>query len=270
VALNIERFKADLEQLIAQGAALETGFLIDIYGKLKLTEQYKKANYSDRDIEVILKSAISFGENYQTWYSEASTLIRQILPDRAADFISHYEGPKNRKEVLWGTYAVKDALLGLKITRGSEVLADAKAALPHFRSQRAILRASKARFQSSLFEIRQLVQADLFDSEIESAKALLKSKFLRAAGAVAGVVLEKHLHQVCSDHGVKIAKKNPSISDYNEALKTTGVIDLPQWRHISMLADIRNLCDHKKDKEPIERQVEDLISGVDKILKTVA
>ncbi len=49
--------------------------------------------------------------------------------------------------------------------------------------------------------------ADLFDSELESAKELSKKGFLRAGGALAGVVLEKHLAQVMTNHGLK-SKKN--------------------------------------------------------------
>jgi hypothetical protein len=37
-----------------------------------------------------------------------------------------------------------------------------------------------------------------------------------------------------------------------------------------MLADIRNACDHNKEKEPTAQQVADLIDGTDKILKTLA
>ena len=120
------------------------------------------------------------------------------------------------------------------------------------------MKAAEKRFDSSLFEIRQLVQADLFDSEIDAARELLKNKFVRAAGAIAGVVLEKHLTQVCEDHGLEIQKKHPALSDLNELLKANSVIDVLQWRFISMLADIRNLCDHNKAKEPTEQQVTDL------------
>lgn len=149
------------------------------------------------------------------------------------------------------------------------MIVDDRAAIPHFQQQMAILKAAQKRFESSLFEIRQLVQADLFDSEIESARHLLKNKFYRAAGAVAGVVLEKHLLQVCSDHMVKIVKKHPGINDLNQLRKDSGVIDIPQWRHITLLGDIRNLCDHNKQKEPTESQVTDLIDGTDKVLKTI-
>jgi hypothetical protein len=55
----------------------------------------------------------------------------------------------------------------------------------------------------------------------------------------------------------------------NEPLKSNSIIDIPQRRLISMLADIRNICDHNKQKEPTDTQVTDLIDGTEKILKTV-
>lgn len=96
---------------------------------------------------------------------------------------------------------------------------------------------------------------------------LAKQKFLRAAGAVAGVVLERHLLQVCDNHGIKVSKKAPGIADLNNALKDGGVVDIPQWRFIQHLADIRNLCDHRKKVEPTADQVNDLITGVTKVMK---
>lgn len=54
-----------------------------------------------------------------------------------------------------------------------------------------------------------MLQADLMDEEIEAAEHLAKYKFIRAAGAVAGVVLERHLTQVCINHEYRVAKKNP-------------------------------------------------------------
>ena len=51
-----------------------------------------------------------------------------------------------------------------------------------------ILSAVENRFESSLFDMRQLVQADLFDSELDAAKQLLQNGFNRASGAMAGVV----------------------------------------------------------------------------------
>ena len=72
-----------------------------------------------------------------------------------------------------------------------------KSAIILFECQLGIVKSAQRRFESSLFDIQKIVRADLFDSEIDAARKLLKNGFLRAAGALAGVVLEKHLEQVC-------------------------------------------------------------------------
>jgi hypothetical protein len=117
--------------------------------------------------------------------------------------------------------------------------------------------------------MRQLVQADLFDSEIDACRELAAHGFLRAAGAVAGVILERHLRQVAANHGVVVRKKEPTINDLNNKLKTAGVLDVPAWRQFQRLADIRNLCDHNKHREPHKREVDELIDAADRIIRTL-
>lgn len=270
MALNIERFKKDLNDLKYRGMLLECSMIKNVKGEKELKEAL--AGAPEEQVTELLGKIPEFRTAYEAWYSEAVSVIRQVLPDRLDDFKAQYEKPKTRKDVHYGNYVISDYMIGYRVTRygGTEIVVDSSAAIPKLQHQTAILAAVDARFKSSLFEIRQLVQADLFDSEVEAARHLLKNKFLRAAGAIAGVVLEKHLAQVCDDHNVKVIKKNPGISDLNELLKSAGVIDVPTWRHISMLGDIRNLCDHNKQKEPTEQQVVDLIDGTDKVLKTIA
>jgi hypothetical protein len=135
--------------------------------------------------------------------------------------------------------------------------------------QLEILKSVEARFESSLLDIRQIVQADLYDSELEGARDLLKTGFLRGAGVVTGVVLEKHLSHVSANHKIPLRKKNPTISDYNDLLKQNSVVDVPDWRYIQRLGDLRNLCGHNKDREPTKDEVAELIDGVAKILKTL-
>jgi hypothetical protein len=120
-----------------------------------------------------------------------------------------------------------------------------------------------------LLDIKDIVQADIFDSALETAKELNKKGFIRAAGAVTGVVLEKHLAHVCSLHTLKSRKAHPSIAEFNQLLKDNDIIDTPAWRFIQHLGDIRNLCDHGKEREPTKEEVYELITGVDKITKTV-
>ena len=113
------------------------------------------------------------------------------------------------------------------------------------------------------------IRADLFDSELDAANELLKSGFLRASGAMCGVILEKHLGQVCIQHEITLRKNSPTIADYNDALKDASVIDLPTWRYIQHLGDLRNLCCHDKKTEPTKEQATDLLTGTIKITKTV-
>ncbi len=265
---NLERFKADLDLLINLGERLELSMQYECEPE-EVKKQFK-AQLKGK-AEDYLKALPKFSIEYQRWYSEGLALLRQLLPDRVADFIRHYEKPKGRKEISYENYRIEDYLQGLIVTRGypKETVVATSSAIPQFQQQLAIIQAAKARFESSLFDIRQLVQADLLDSEIDAAEVLAKHKFTRAAGALAGVVLERHLSQVCIDRKLATGKKNPTISDFNETLKVAGVIDLPQWRFVQHLADIRNVCDHSRAPEPTPEQVSDLLAGVKKATKTI-
>ncbi len=263
---NLDRYKKDLEALIETGGQLANAITFECKPEeFKAEVKRQLGNKAKEFIEEIP----SFSSTYQRWYSESKVLIKLLLPDRLDDFVRHYEKPKGRKDISFENYRIEDALQGLRITRAGDVLADAAAAIPHVQQQFQILKSVQARFESSLFDIRQLVAADLLDSELEAAGELAKNKFLRAAGAVAGVVLEKHLMQVCNNHSIKVSKKAAGINDLNELLKRASVIDVPQWRFIQHLGDIRNLCDHNKAAEPTPSQVDDLVTGVGKVTKTI-
>jgi hypothetical protein len=264
VQANLEKFKKDLKALSDRGQLLLVAMQYECH-----PEAVEKAY--GKDFAGLKKVLPKFGTDYQSWYSESKALIKQLLPDRSADFSRHYEKPKPRKDISYENYRIEDYLQGLKVTRGweKEKVVGPEAAFPHLEQQLAIVKAVSSRFESSLFDIRQLVQADLFDSEIAAAQELLKRGFGRGAGAVAGVVLEKHLGQVAGNHNITTRKKNPTISDFNDLLKGADVLDTPEWRQIQRLGDVRNLCDHSKDREPTKDEVQELISGVEKFTKTL-
>lgn len=264
---NLDKYKDDLKKLISKGGMLFNSIQHECYPS-EFEKAYQTSNIKEEYDEYV-KKLPSFKAQYQSWYSESLSIIKQILPDRLSDFIRYYEKPKARKSIEYGNYKIEDYLENLTVTSYGKIKVDKTAALPQFEQQLNILKSLEKRFESSLFDIKQLVQADLLDSEIETAKELAKHKFLRAAGAIAGVVLEKHLHQVSENHILNIVKKNPTINDYNELLKNNSVIDTPQWRFIQHLADIRNICDHNKTNDPSANQVNDLILGVEKTIKTL-
>ena len=265
----MDRYEKDLDALVNKGDLLHNAMLQELSPE-EFTRLVKKKHGDKADR--IIQALPSFKDEYQPWYSEAKSLIRQLLPDRLSDFTRYYEKPKSRKDITVENYTIEDYLQGLNITSGitrATKVAGPDAALPCFRQQVSLVRAVKQRFRSSLFDIHQLAQADLFDSELDAARELAKSHFTRAAGAVAGVVLERHLKEVCGNHSVTIQKKDPQIGDLNDLLKTAGVVDIPQWRSIQHFGDIRNKCAHDKKSEPTREDVEDLLEGVAKVTKTI-
>lgn len=266
---NIEKYKKEVETLISEGMQLLGAMQYSVFPK-ETKNQFVKLLKGEDDAVLIINKLPNFTDKYQLWYSEALVLIKQLLPDRLADFIKFYERSKTRKEITPANYVIEDFLQGINITKGyyKEKAVGPEAAIPQFKQQLNILISVRKRFESSLFDIRQLVQADLFDSELDSARELIKHRFVRAAGAISGVVLEKHLYQIAVNHNLKSGKKNPTINDFNELLKNNNVIDTAKWRFIQHLGDIRNLCDHNKNREPTKDEVSDLISGVEKIIKT--
>jgi hypothetical protein len=259
---NLDRMRKDLDRLIEEGDLLYARMLFGFN-----PDEMAKANKKTKaELEKLLPA---FATNYQRWYSESLAMLSVLLPDRVADFKGYYQLPRPPKELSYTTYTISDYLKGTRVTRaGYEVLVDSSAARTPMHQQVEIVRASKARFESSLFDIKGMAQADLFDNELDASAELNKNGFARAAGAVVGVVLEGHLATVCGNHSIAISKKKPTLSDFYEALKSADVIDQATWRFIQHLADIRNACDHK-GKDPTKETVDDLIAGVRKISKTV-
>lgn len=203
-----------------------------------------------------------FYKKYQSWYTETRELVSVLLPRRTEDFVRYYSGAKkNDSDATIENFILKKWVAHTR--RDLELITSA------FENQYRILDSATTRFESSLMDLRQLLQANLFDSEVESAKYLAKNGYLRAAGAVCGVVLEAHLKQVCAAHGISV-RNNSGLRDLYEALKTNEIIDLAKWRFIQHLGDIRNKCDHKQTQEPTPVEIDDFAQGVDKILKTVA
>ena len=181
---------------------------------------------------------------YEEWYSESLALLKQILPDRVSDFERYY-----------------------KVLVASQFKMEAS--YTELRQQVGIVESAKKRFESSLFDIKQTLQADVFDNELDAATELNKNGFMRCAGAIAGVVLEGHLKQVCQNHNIATTKKKPTINDFNQPLKDNNVIDTAEWRRIQRLGDLRNKCDHPQEDEPTKEEVKELIEGVDKTIKTL-
>ena len=127
---------------------------------------------------------------------------------------------------------IEDYLKGIAVTTGFEkkIIAGPADAIPQFQLQQGILNTIEQRLESSLFDLKRRLQAELFDRELETAVQLAKAQFFRAAGAICGVVLEKHLEKIRIFRNLKISKKASAITDYIELFKHHQVIGFQEAR----------------------------------------
>jgi hypothetical protein len=254
---NLDKHRSDLKSLVLLGEEMLVDFSL------------RDAPVDGKPKEVAEAIRGTFEQKYQHWYTEATAVVGQLIPGRAAEFEQLYLGDGKRKAIDAATYTIQDWLTGRRSSAAEGSFGETVAVSMRLKAQLEILKSAESRFESSLFEIRQLVQADLFDSELDACRELAARGFSRAAGAIAGVILERHLRQVLANHGIVVRRPEPTINDFNDQLKKAGVLDVPAWRQIQRLGDVRNLCGHSKHREPSREEVEELIEGADRIVQTL-
>ncbi len=99
------------------------------------------------------------------------------------------------------------------------------------------------------------------------AKALFRAGYFTAAGAIAGVVLERHLKDLCNSQTPVLVARGETINPLNDALKAAQVYDQTQARRVQVMADIRNRCGHSVPEPPTKEEAWELIDDVGKFLR---
>lgn len=205
------------------------------------------------------------GLTYQKWYTAALPVVEVLAPDRLDEFRACYLPPVTRKTIDVATYTIQDYIRGIS---SGYVTDPRQRAVALVSNQIQIFISLADRLESSLADIQGVLLAELQDDEMVTAEQL-KRVNLRAAGALAGVLLESHLLRVAGRQKVAIAKKRPTLGDINDALREAGVYDLPMQRRVQFLADLRNICAHKREREPTPSDLDDLLAGVRRIIHEV-
>jgi hypothetical protein len=254
---DLDKHRSDLTRLVRLGEEM----LIDL--------SLRNAPIEDEHRDIAREIKGCFERDYQRWYTEAGAVIAQLIPGRADEFEQLYLGNGKRKTLTAENYTIQDWLTGQRTASGEASFSPLLAVSMRLKTQLEILKSAEARFDSSLFEMRQLIRADLFDSELDACRELAMHGFLRAAGSIAGVILEKHLRQTIDNRCIVVRKTEPTINDFNDHLKKAGALDVPTWRKIQRLGDIRNLCGHSKHREPTVEEVEEIIDGTDGIVRSL-
>jgi hypothetical protein len=255
--------KEEIEILILEGRILLGHEVGDRWGKDFKVQLEKMKGYKN-----FLKQHRTLQQSYQKWYTTALPIVKQLVPERYADFISYYKVEK-REEINLASYNISDYVSGIHFVDSytkQDLFDPFDRFYINFLNQIGILSSCIPRLDSILTNIEGVLQGELFESELESAKDLLSKNHIRASGALAGVTLETHLSKVCKAHSIILKKANPTISDYNEELKNKGIVDIPAWRLIQRLGDIRNLAVHSKEREPTKDEIGDLIRGCEKLI----
>ncbi|WP_028571651.1 DUF4145 domain-containing protein [Desulfonatronum lacustre] len=132
-----------------------------------------------------------------------------------------------------------------------------------FKRMKAVFIAAMDDYKGGyLTSIKNLIQADVFDSELEQASELLSSGYKLAAAVIAGVVLETTLRDLCNREGIITGK----LDKMNADLAKAGIYNKLQQKRITALADIRNSAAHGKPEEFTESDVENMIRDIEQFL----
>jgi hypothetical protein len=117
---------------------------------------------------------------------------------------------------------------------------------PNVQQAFGVLLAAKDDFASgSLFSLKKLVEAELFDEFLEQAEHLLEAGYFQPAAVIAGTVLEDALRKLCEANGIQTTNK-PKLDLMNSELAKQGVYTKLVQKRITTLADLRNSAAHGK------------------------
>lgn len=186
-------------------------------------------------------------ETYQEWYSKACRIIKLVIPERYDEFISYYEGFKHTdRSGIFNFFTQKD-------NSGYRSFVAER----YFSIQCSVLKACLSVLDPFYQNINKQIYFEYQEDDLKIAEKLMRIS-IRAAGALAGFVLEKHLKIVCNNHLLS-GMENKTLGQLIDTLHQNKVINTTDRKNLEYLSDTRNKCDHAKKEEPKEYEVKDLI-----------
>ncbi len=130
-----------------------------------------------------------------------------------------------------------------------------------------VLKSAKDDYENGhLFNVRSLIEAEVFDDFLEQAKHLLQNDHDGAAAVIAGGVLEDGMRKLCARNNIAIPAK-PKLSSMNDELRKANVYSKITFRKIQGLADVRNYASHGEWDKFNKNHVEDMIKDVRRFME---
>lgn len=134
------------------------------------------------------------------------------------------------------------------------------------RSQ-GILKAAKDDYQNEqLFEVRKLVEAEVFDDFLEQAEHLFDLGYYQPAAVIAGSVLEDGLRKLCQMHKIPITDR-PKLDRMNADLAKASIFSKLVQKKITALADLRNKASHGQWNQFSKEDVGEMLPAVRRIME---
>lgn len=125
----------------------------------------------------------------------------------------------------------------------------------------SIFQSAKNQYEGGyLFDVRNLVHAEVFSDELEQAEHFLSQGYKVPAAVIAGTVLETTLRELCTQHANLQPADN--INRMNDDLAREGVYNKMRTDQIRALAKIRNAAAHGKPDEFNDNDVKLMIAGI--------
>lgn len=187
-----------------------------------------------------------------------------------SEFIGDYDVIDDEKALTWKV-KTKNLLVSTcgKDSQHYEAFIEAEKIISYqtnldaFKRMKSVFIAAMDDYKNGyLTSIKNLIQADVFDSELEQAQELLSNGYKLAAAVIAGVVLETTLRDLCYQNGLAIGK----LDKMNADLAKLGIYNKLQQKRITALADIRNSAAHGKSEEFSDDDVIMMIRDIEQFL----
>ena len=208
-------------------------------------------------------------ERYQVWYTQTLRLVEAVLPERRREFEGYYRSDQESRDQPATIAAILGSPSGPRASAEKrEPLAGLfdpgleQGTFLHLLGMQLAILASAV--PTLLPEERRP------DRELQAARRLLSKGHRRAAGVVAGFVLESHLTKVAQTHDLALPKSgSSSLRRLNRALRKAGVCGPARSRQLRRLAALSDSCVRRKRKIS-RRRVSELLSGVEETLLRVS
>ena len=136
-----------------------------------------------------------------------------------------------------------------------------------FQNIKSIFIAFKNDYEKGyLSSIETLIQAEVFETQLEQSQELLDSNYILASAVIAGIVLETGIREICTRENIDHGK----LDRMNADLAKKGIYNKLQQKRITALADIRNSAAHGKKDEFTKDDVANMIREVAQFLANIS